>query len=149
MNRRIRFALIVLAGALASGAVAYDPPPPVADSRWRPWVDYEPATEPGDGVVPAGIPARSCVAFDDETYSGRRLEARDGVAYEYVGARWNDRISSIACAPGCRLIAYQTIVFGGARASFTGARPQLGPVWNDRISALRVACDGAHADAAH
>ena len=123
-------------------AMAVDPVTSAQDPRWRPWTGYEPPSQPGEGVVPIGIPARSCLAFDETAYNGRRLEVHDGVAFEYVGAGWNDRISSIACAPGCRLIAYQTIVFGGARASFTGSRPMLGPVWDDRISALRVACDG-------
>lgn len=146
--RKAYLGAILLGGLLAGAALAAsDPVPPAAseDSRWRPWTGYEPATEPGEGVVPTNVAEHSCAAFEEENYNGRRLEARDGAAFEYVGRDWNDRISSVACAPGCRLIAYQTIVFGGARANFTGARPRLGPVWNDRISALRVACDGAEA----
>ena len=139
MKTRIHLGIVLLIGALAA-------PSPAQDSRWRPWTGYEPTTQPGEGVVPIGIPARTCLAFDETAYNGRRLEVHDGVAFEYVGAGWNDRISSIACAPGCRLIAYQTIVFGGARANFTGSRPRLGPVWDNRISALRVACDAADAE---
>lgn len=143
----------ILIGSIAVGAaVAASDPLPAgggSDSRWRPWTGYEPPEQPSEGVVPTNLAAHSCAAFEEENYSGRRLDAPDGAAMEWVGRQWNDRISSVACAPGCRLIAYQTIVFGGARANFTGARPRLGPVWNDRISALRVACDGARADAAH
>ena len=140
-------AAILLGGA--AFAMAEEPAASTAESRWRPWTGYEPEAEPGEGAGPAGIPPRACLAFDEAAYNGRRLEVHSGVAFEYVGAGWNDRISSIACAPGCRLIAYQTIVFGGARASFTGARPRLGPGWDDRISALRVACDGEAAAAHH
>ena len=139
-------------GLLAGAAIASDPTPPSgADARWRAPLDRDAveaeAATPGP---PAPVlPERTCAAFEDENYGGRRLEAHDGAAMEWVGRAWNNRISSVACAPGCRLIAYHAIVFGGARANFTGARPALGPVWNDRISALRIACDGAPADAAH
>lgn len=133
---------ILTSGLIAGAALAASHPPASgADTRWRPWTGYEPPAEPSrDGPAPPAIAEHSCVAFENDNYGGRRLEAHDGAAYEYVGRPWNDRISSLACAPGCRLIAYQTIVFGGARANFTGARPALGPIWNDRISALRVSC---------
>lgn len=133
----------------AAFAMAEEPAASTADTRWRPWAGYEPEAEPGEGAGPAGVPPRACLLFDETAFSGRRLEAHAGVAFEYVGDAWNNRISSIACAPGCRLIAYQTIVFGGARASFTGARPRLGQSWDNRISALRVACDGEAAAERH
>ena len=149
----MRKGLVAAMAALLIGGAAFamadDPPGATQDSRWRPWTGYEPTREPGEGVTPLGIPERTCVAFAEEVFNGDGLRAPDGVAFEYVGEAWNNRISSIACAPGCRLIAYQTIVFGGARASFTGARPRLGPNWDDRISALRVACDGEAAAAHH
>ena len=136
-----------LLGSAALAAVS-DPPAQAPDQRWRPPADHE-SGNAGDhpGPPPPAIGARTCVAFEHENYGGRQLVAPDGVALEWVGRAWNDRISSVACAPGCRLIAYQTIVFGGARGNFGGARPALGPVWNDRISALRVACDGDQAAA--
>ena len=142
----MRQGLIAAMAAMLFGGAAFamtdDPATSGQDSRWRPWSGYEPAREPGEGVVPIGIPPRACFAFDEEAFNGPRLEAHDGAAFEYVGEAWNDRISSISCAPGCRMIAYQTIVFGGARANFANSRPRLGPVWNDQISALRVVCDG-------
>lgn len=150
--RHTYLGLALAAGLVTGAALAMTDGPPAPgnqSARWRPWTGYEPAAEPGEGLVPANIAPRTCAAFEDENYNGRRLDAPDGAALEYVGRGWNDRISSVACAPGCRLIAYQTIVFGGARANFTGSRPSLGPVWNDRISALRVVCDGDHAAAEH
>jgi len=149
--RRTYLGATLLGGLVAGAALAMvdDPPAASQDSRWRPWRGYEPGAQPAEGPMPPGLAERICAAYENENYGGRRLEAPDGAAMEWVGRQWNDRISSLACAPGCRLIAYQTIVFGGARANFTGARPRLGPIWNDRISALRVACDGAQADAAH
>jgi hypothetical protein len=149
---RIRGLTNVLAIGLLAGAamaIAYDPPAENQDSRWRPWTGYEPAVQPSEGATPSDLAAGTCAAYENENFGGRRLVARDGAAMEYVGRAWNDRISSVACAPGCRLIAYHTIVFGGARANFAGARPTLGPVWNDRISALRMSCEGDPTAAAH
>lgn len=148
--RKSYLGAILLGGILAGAALAASDPPASSEdeARWRPWTGYEPVAEPEEGAAPANLAERTCAAFENDNYGGNRLEAPDGAAMEWVGRQWNDRISSLACAPGCRLIAYQTIVFGGARANFTGARPSLGPVWNDRISALRVMCDSAGVDAA-
>lgn len=150
--RKSYLGAILIGGMLAGAAWAASDPVPASgntDSRWRPWTDYQTPEQPTEGAIPGGVAPRTCVAFDEANYGGRRLEARDGVAMEWVGRQWNDRISSVACAPGCRLIAYQTIVYGGARATFTGGRPALGPVWNDRISALRVVCGEDQSAARH
>ncbi|MGE0178917.1 MAG: peptidase inhibitor family I36 protein [Sphingomonas sp.] len=148
--RQACLGVALLTGLFAGVALASDDPPATAsqDSRWRsvPEREMEPDTGPVGPPAPA-VAARSCTAFENDNYGGRRLDLHDGTEMEWVGRGWNDRISSVACASGCRLIAYQTIVFGGARANFTGARPTLGTSWDDRISALRVACDGDHAAA--
>jgi len=150
MTKRNLAALLV-AGTMAGAALAAGDPPVGAnqESRWRAPGEYQLMPQPAEGGTAPDIAARSCAVFENENFTGRRLDARDGAAMEWVGRSWNDRISSVACAQGCRLIAYQTIVFGGARANFTGARPALGTAWNDRISAIRVACDGDQAAAQH
>ena len=91
---------------------------------------------------------RGCAYFDGTGFAGRRGEIRDGATIEWLGRAWNDRISSTACHPGCRLVGYVDVNFVGARRNLSGAVADLGAGWNDRISALRAVCDGAaHAEA--
>jgi hypothetical protein len=89
---------------------------------------------------------RGCAYFEDAGFGGRRGDVREGANVEWIGAAWNDRVSSVACADQCRLIGYEHINFGGMRRNFTGAVAEAGTGWDDRISALRVVCA---ADAAH
>ena len=92
---------------------------------------------------------RGCAFFDNVGFAGRRGEIRDGASIEWLGRGWSDRISSAACHPGCRLIGYADINYGGARRNFRGALADLGTGWNDRISALRAVCDGTTTQEAH
>jgi hypothetical protein len=92
---------------------------------------------------------RGCAFFDNAGFAGRRGEIRDGASVEWLGRGWSDRISSAVCHPGCRLIGYADINYGGARRNFSGAVADLGTGWNDRISALRAVCDGAAPQDAH
>lgn len=92
---------------------------------------------------------RGCAFFENTGFAGRRGEIRDGMSVEWLGRAWSDRISSAACHPGCRLIAYVDINYGGARRNFHGAVADLGAGWNDRISALRAVCDGTAPQEAH
>ena len=57
-----------------------------------------------------------------------------------VGAEWNDRISSVSCRPGCELTAFEHADNRGLVRTFTGDERFVGPLWNDRISALRAQC---------
>lgn len=99
-------------------------------------------TAPAAPAIPGpDIAFEGCVYFEDAGFAGRRVDVRGNSAVEWIGAAWNDRISSVACRAGCRLIGYEHINFGGARRSFTGAVADAGPDWNDRISALRVVCE--------
>jgi hypothetical protein len=90
---------------------------------------------------------RGCAYFENADFAGRRGELREGASAEWVGRAWNDRISSVACHSGCRLIGYVDINYGGQRRNFSGAVAELGADWNDRISAMRAVCGAT--DAAH
>ena len=95
----------------------------------------------GHGSAPE-IAFRGCAFFENESFTGRRGDLPDGASVEWLGRDWSDRISSTACHPGCRLIGYVDINYGGARRNFIGAVSRLGPDWNDRISAVRAVCPG-------
>jgi len=127
---------LTLALVLATEPVAAGP-----DGRWRPPGEPEPlrSRAAGQSGAPAVGPG-SCAAFADPDYRGAALRVQDGRPLEWVGRAWDNRLSSVACAPGCRLIAYQHINYGGARATFSGAFARLGEVFDDRISAARVVC---------
>ncbi len=105
------------------------------------------AAHEGHGAGPE-IAFRGCASFENANFTGRRGEIRDGASAEWLGRGWSDRISSAACHPGCRLIGYVDINYGGARRNFSGAVADLGAGWNDRISALRAVCDGGATAAA-
>jgi hypothetical protein len=83
---------------------------------------------------------RGCAYYSEAGFRGRRGEARGGTALEYVGDGWNDRIASIACAPGCSLSGFVDINYGGRRRVFTGATAAPGETWEGRISAIRTVC---------
>ena len=101
------------------------------------------------GAQPSGtatdFPGNGCTYYADANFSGQSGEAGEGAEVPWVGGPWNDRISSIACAPQCALIAYEHIDFGGQSIRFAGNTRFVGPQWNDRISALRVSCRGSGA----
>lgn len=120
---------------LSAGSAAREPAPrpqgqAAGHSAPRPRVAEPPGPEIG---------YRGCAYFENAGFAGRRGDVRAGATAEWVGAVWNERISSVACASGCRLIGYEHINYGGARRNFTGAVADAG-AWSDRISALRVVC---------
>jgi len=114
---------------------------PVAGGRWGAPAEPEPLRRRDAGQqAPPPVSAGSCTAFADPDYGGAALRVQDGQPLEWVGRAWDNRLSSVACAPGCRFLAYQHINFGGPRASFGGAFARLGEVFDNRISAARVTC---------
>lgn len=133
------FALGLTGGALlAVTAAAWASDPPAQAERdghgARPATSAEPAI-PGPEIAFQG-----CAYFEDAGFRGRRVDVRENSTLEWIGAAWNDRISSVACHAGCRLIGYEHINFGGARRNFVGAVAEAGAGWDNRISALRVVC---------
>ena len=154
------FLVGLVAGAvLMATAAAADEPRPKAGNvqghgasshgtggRWQAphGADAAAHDEDHDAAPVAGpeVPFPGCAFYENAGFSGRRGEIRDGASVEWLGRSWSDRISSAVCHPGCRLIGYIDINFGGARRNFRGAVSDLGAGWNDRISALRAVCDG-------
>jgi len=145
MRRRSAGAWLA-AGAAAGAALvfsaapgaAWDEPKGKAGGHERTSLPYQ-VPEAGE---PPEIGYRGCAYFEAPDYRGRRADVRADSTIEWVGADWDNRISSLACASGCRLLAYDQINFGGARRSYSGAARALGEDWSGRISALRVICAG-------
>lgn len=131
-----------LAGLILATLLVTEPIAAGPGGRWGAPAEPEPLQrrEAGQGAAPA-VSAGSCTAFADPDYGGSALRVQDGQPLEWVGRSWDNRLSSVACAPGCRFIAYQHINYGGPRASFDGAFARLGEVFDNRISAARVVCD--------
>lgn len=119
-------------GHIAKGAfgafliVAAAPSTPLEGQPWR------------DGDERGG-PA--CVAYEHVDFAGETLPLGRRTDTAFVGPRWNDRISSVECRPGCELIAYEHANFAGAQQRYSGRAGAFGPFWNDRISAVRVSCE--------
>ncbi len=80
-----------------------------------------------------------CVVYEDINFGGAQFRVRPG-QFSFVGEGWNDRISSVSCAPGCRLEAFEHADFRGARQVFVGRVGFVGQFWNDRVSSADVRC---------
>jgi len=104
------------------------------------------AQSPEPSVPGPEIAFRGCAYFENAGFAGRRADMRAGESAEWVGAAWDNRISSVACASNCRMIGYADTDYGGGRRNFTGAVADVGTAWNDRVSAARVVCteEGTH-----
>ena len=142
------FAIGVVSGAalvLSTPLAASDPPAKARSGHSEHATPAGAGHTPSEPVVPGpDIDFRGCAYFETAGFAGRRADVREGASVEWVGSAWNDRISSVACASGCRLIGYEHVNYGGARRNFTGAVANAGAGWDDRISALRVVCTAAH-----
>ena len=99
------------------------------------------AKPPGGPGGPAAL-GHGCIYYEHANFEGAREDVREGDDVAWVGTQWNDRISSIQCAPGCRLLAFEDVDYGGAATRFAGSIRYVGDAWNDRISSLRVSCRG-------
>lgn len=135
------------AGAMLSAPLAASDPPAKARASHNAPVSRPAHGDEAHAAVPGPeIGFRGCAYFENAGFAGRRGDVREGANVEWIGRAWDNRISSVACASGCRLIGYEHVNYGGARRNFTGAVADAGAGWDDKISALRVACaaDGAH-----
>ncbi len=86
----------------------------------------------------------ACTVYEHANYGGERWALGRNESHASVGRRWNDRISSVECRPGCVLVAHEDVNFRGRQARYEGQTRFVGPQWNDRISALRVECRGGN-----
>jgi hypothetical protein len=142
MEHRLGLAGLLI-GIAGGGALAAEAEP-AGHGRYAPWHGEAHVADATyrDNAPGPDLGFRGCAWFEHAAFGGRRGEARDGVRMSWVGTAWNDRISSVACQDGCRLIGSEDINHGGARRTFRGNAGALGPQWNDRISAVRVVCSG-------
>jgi hypothetical protein len=81
-----------------------------------------------------------CVAFEHADFAGGQLPIRANSSIGYLSGFWNDRISSLACAPECEITTFEHANFGGRRQTWAGSVPFVGRGWNDRISSMVVEC---------
>lgn len=86
------------------------------------------------------VPFKGCFYYEHDSFKGQRRDIPAGLQRKYVGDAWNDKISSIACSPGCGLRVWEHRDFTGASKTFNGAYVYVGDAWNDRISSMRVVC---------
>ena len=84
-------------------------------------------------------PRASCTFYADPGHRGQSVTVSEGEDGSWVGNRWNDRISSFTCRPGCAAEIFEHIRFGGHRTELISVHA-LDPWWNDRISSIRVTC---------
>ena len=81
---------------------------------------------------------RGCVYYEHDNWQGRWRSIPGGTRRMALGASWNETISSFACHPQCRVIAF-TDDFKGERGEF-GTTGSVGRRWNDAISSMIASC---------
>jgi Peptidase inhibitor family I36 len=86
------------------------------------------------------IPFPGCIAWEHRDFRGAKFTFRGNVNVSYVGSRWNDKISSFACAGGCRMTFFEHRDFQGDSRTWGSGISYVGSRWNDRISSLFVRC---------
>ena len=86
------------------------------------------------------VPFKGCYYYEHDGFKGERREIPFGVRRNYVGDHWNDKISSIACSPGCSLRVWEHRDFKGASRVFQPNTLYVGDSWNDEISSLEPVC---------
>jgi hypothetical protein len=81
-----------------------------------------------------------CVVFEHADFGGAELPVRANSSIEFLAGFWNDRISSLTCAPGCEMTTFEHAGFRGRRQIWYGSVPFVGRDCNDRISSVAVQC---------
>ena len=85
------------------------------------------------------VPFKGCIAYQHRDFGGHTFTLRGNVNVQYVGDKWNDKISSFACHPGCTLTMFEHRDFKGARQTWSTVQ-YVGDAWNDDVSSLYVRC---------
>src|SRR5262249_30794504 len=86
------------------------------------------------------VPFRGCILFEHANFEGHKFTIRGNYNLSYIGDRWNDKVSSIACNPYCEVTVFEHRDFKGASRKFGANIQNVGGGWNDRISSARVRC---------
>ena len=111
--------------------------------------DGNPQTPPGvsvpffdspdsdDGPMPVEPEYQACF-FSGNNYSGQSICVNSGRAFERLGPRWNDRISSVKVFPGAQVTLCDDPDFTGYCRTLFQSTNFLDPGLNSRISSIRV-----------
>lgn len=86
------------------------------------------------------VPFNGCILFEHADFGGHKFTIRGNYNLSYVGSRWNDKVSSIACNPYCEVTVFEHRDFAGASWKIGGNIQYVGDDWNDQISSARVRC---------
>jgi hypothetical protein len=81
-----------------------------------------------------------CILYEHANFGGHTFTVRGNYNLSYIGGRWNDKVSSIACNPYCEVTVFEHRDFQGASRRFGANIQYVGDGWNDRISSARVRC---------
>jgi hypothetical protein len=92
-------------------------------------------TSGGPNIAPL-----ACIAYQHSNFAGAKFTVNGNYDVSYVGSRWNDKISSIACNPYCRMTVYEHRDYKGRSHVFGSNIQFVGDFWNDRISSMKVRC---------
>ena len=88
---------------------------------------------------------RSCTFYADREFGGASAVLAAGEDGSWVGDRWNDRISSIRCRPGCAAEVWRDIDYGGGPLRMSGRmyieERELDAWWDNSINSIEVRCD--------
>ncbi|MBI1386046.1 MAG: hypothetical protein GC150_14165 [Rhizobiales bacterium] len=84
-----------------------------------------------------------CVVYDARSFRGRALPLRANQSVGNLGRAWDDRLASVAIAPGCRLVTYEDPEFNGDRRTFSQDAPFMEGYWERRVSSLQCLCGAA------
>lgn len=94
------------------------------------------------GSAPPPPPPAGTVCFwEHANYQGASFCA-DGSS-TWVGASWNDRVSSLKVKAGSEVTVYNDINFGGSSQVFSGDVANIGAAMNDRMSSFRLGTNNA------
>ncbi|MFO1183276.1 MAG: peptidase inhibitor family I36 protein [Bauldia sp.] len=139
LQRILLAGVVAIAGgplaSVSAGAQYYLPPPP--PPRYVPPPTY---VQPPIYVQPPVYAPAGCVYYEHRDFGGQSFALNGPSSRNYVGDYWNDKISSIACSPGCYVTVWEHAYFGGRSWRVGGRVPWVGAGWNDRISSLSQSC---------
>ena len=84
-------------------------------------------------LIAGAAQAQQCVIYKGEDYRGDRFGFRDGQAILRFNS-FNDRVSSVKVANGCRLVAFEGYDGRGRRLAIERNVKRLAGDWDNTIS---------------
>ena len=143
MRRGTLYALGTLAavGTVASAAMAqFFSIPTMKIMPIQDVINIRPPPLPPPPPPPPQAPQiqfRGCVYYQDVDWQGRWRSIPGGTRRQALGKTWDNQISSFACSPSCRVLAFDD-AFKGDKVEFATVQNVGG--WNDRISSMIAVC---------